>query len=261
MQTSLTNRSNRIGGGLAGSVALHGSLAALLLGWTYLHHPGQNWGDATTAGAIQATMVTDIPLPPKAPADPNNVLATDAPSPAPIAPAPKTVDTPRPEAIPIPMKNAKPAKLADKTTPPPPLHPQPVKVDPSKAQTGQATGLPLAMSSIQTKAGTTSVDVSDSAFGTRFAYYVKEINQKVALQWYTGMLDAQAPGHRVYIVFDIDRDGSVSHIQYAKRSGDNSLDQTGLSAVQHVDTFPPLPEAYTGSHLTVTYYFDPPPRP
>jgi protein TonB len=50
-------------------------------------------------------------------------------------------------------------------------------------------------------------------------------------------------------------------VQIAQPSGDATLDQTALSAVQHIDTFGPLPDAYTGSYINVTYYFDPPPRP
>jgi len=89
---------------------------------------------------------------------------------------------------------------------------------------------------------------------------VRQITQKVAAQWYPQMLDPQATGHRVYISFQVERDGSLSHIQIAQRSGDNTLDQTALSAVQHIDTFGPLPDAYTGTHINVVYYFDPPPR-
>jgi periplasmic protein TonB len=251
-----------LGTGVAGSFLLHAALAGLLLGWAYVHHTGQSWGDnGATSGAIQATMVPEIPLPPKVPTNPDNMLATDTPSPAPIAPAPRTVEVPKPDAVPIPTTHAKPAKTADKTTPPPPLHPQPAKVQPNQVQTGEATGVRIAMSTQQTHAGTVSVGTPDAGFGARFAYYVQQITQKVAQQWYTGMLDPQAAGHRVYITFQVERDGSVSHIQIAQRSGDNTLDQTALSAVQHIDTFPPLPEAYAGTHIDVTYYFDPPPRP
>jgi protein TonB len=206
-------------------------------------------------------MVNALPLPPKQPADPNNVLAADTTSPAPIAPAPKTVEAPRPTDIPVLTKAPKPAKVAEKTTPTAPAHPQPVKVDPNKAQTGEATGLKIAMSSSKNNAGTTSVGVADSNFGARFGWYVDQIRQKVASQWYTNMLDSQATGHRVYITFQVEHDGSVSQIQIAQRSGDNTLDQTALNAVRHIDTFGPLPEQYTGSHINVTYYFDPPPRP
>ena len=252
----------RFGDGLAGSFALHAVFAGLLLGWAYVSHSGQNWGEAAaTAGAIPATMVNDIPLPPKAPMDENNVLATDNPSPAPVTPAPVTVEVPQPDAVPIAVKAAKPAKLADKSTPVPPLHPQPIQVQPNKVQAGEGAGVRIAMSSIETRAGTTSLDVSDTAFGSRFKYYVDQINQKVASQWYTALLDPQAAGHRLYVTFVIERDGSITHIQIAQPSGDATLDRTGLSAVQHVDNFPPLPDAYSGTHLNVTYYFDPPQHP
>jgi protein TonB len=163
--------------------------------------------------------------------------------------------------VPVLTKAAKPVKTADTTTPPPPAHPQPTKVDPNKVQTGDATGVRIAMNSTQTHAGTVSVGTQDAAFGSRFAYYVQQITQKVAQQWYTGTLDAHAPGHRVYITFQVERDGSLTHVQVAQPSGDATLDQTALNAVQHIDTFGPLPEQYTGSHINVTYYFDPPPRP
>lgn len=268
MELRITTRSgiapgnDRLGGGFAGSFALHGAVVALLLGWAWLLHSGQNWGDTSaTSSAIQATMVSDIPLPPKQPTDQDNVLATDAPSPAPIAPTPKTVATPLPDAVPIPAKPTKPVKTADKSAPAPPLHPQPTKVDPNKAQTGEAGGVRIAMSSAQTHAGTVSVGTPDAAFGTINAYYVQQITNKVAQQWYTGMLDPQAAGHRVYITFQVERDGTPSHIKIAQRSGDNTLDTTALHAVQAIDTFGPLPDRYTGSHIDVTYYFDPPTHP
>jgi protein TonB len=206
-------------------------------------------------------MVNSIPLPPKAPTNPDNVLATDAPNPAPIQPQPRTVEAPKPEDVPVLTKQAKPPKTADITTPPPPAHPQPTKIDPNKAQTGDATGVRIAMSSVQTRAGTSSVAVTDGAFGARFAFYVEQVTQKVSQAWYAQMLDARAPGHRVYITFQVGRDGTPTHVQIAQPSGDATLDQTALSAVQHIDTFGPLPDAYTGSYINVTYYFDPPPRP
>jgi protein TonB len=253
------------GGGLAGSFAIHAAAVALVLGAAWFAHSGQNWGDASaTASAIQATMVSalpTIPLPQKQPADQNNVLATDNPSPAPIAPAPRTVEAPKSDAIPIPTTHPKPAKIADKTTPTPPLHPQITKIDPTKATTGEAPGVRIAMSSAETHAGTVSVAVPDAGFGARFAYYREQITKKVADQWYTGMLDPQANGHRVYISFQVERDGTPANIRIAQPSGDSTLDQTALNAVRHIDTFGPLPDGYQGSYINVTYYFDPPPHP
>jgi periplasmic protein TonB len=250
-----------IGQGFVGAFLLHAIAGGLIVSWAWFSHTGRSWGNSSnTAGSIQATMVASLPLPPKAAPNPDNVLATETPSPAPVTPKPKEVEAPHPEAITVPTATPKPPKLADRTTPQPPLHPQPAKVEPNKAQTGQAAAS-VPMSSVQTRAGTSSIMMQDSAFGSRFAYYVQQLTQKVASQWMTPMLDAQAPGHRVYITFQVERDGSLSHVQIAQRSGDATLDQTALSAVQHIDTFPPLPEAYTGNHINVTYYFDPPPRP
>jgi protein TonB len=253
--------SDRFGGDIAGSFLLHATVVglAVLAGWWYHAHTGANWGDNTsTAGAIPATMVDALPMPPKPPSEQQSILATDTSSPAPVTPAPKTVEAPKADAIPIPVKPTKPVKVAEKNTPAPPLHPQPIKVDPRKAQTGEGPSISVPMSSTQTQAGTFSVAVPEAGFGSRFAYYVQQITQKVASQYYTRNLDPQAAGHRVYITFQVNRDGSLSHIQIAQRSGDNTLDNTALSAVQHIDTFPPLPDAYSGSHINVTYYFDPP---
>jgi periplasmic protein TonB len=259
-RTTILPRPDKLGSGFAGAFALHIAVAAILIGWGYITNSGKTWGDVTaTNGSIQATMVNSLPLPPKAaPAD--NVLATESPSPAPIVPAPKTVEAPKTDAIPIPVKPTKPVKTADKDTPPPPLHPQPMKVDPNKAQTGEAPGLKVAMNSIQTRAGTSSISVPDSAFGTRFAFYIQQINQKLAAQWYTNMLDPQASGRRVYLSFQVARNGTPSNIKIEQRSGDATLDQTALSAVQHIDTFGPLPDAYQGSYVNVQYYFEAPPR-
>jgi len=250
-----------LGGGFAGAILLHVLiLAAVLFSGFVFHSKGENWGSSTaTNGAIQASMVSDIPLPSKQPPDPDNPLMTDNPSPAPIPPQPHTVETPPPDAIPIP--EPKPKTLAAKTTPAPPLHPQITKLQPTKVATFEAPGVNMSMSSTVTKAGTFSVGYTDVAFGTRFAYYSTLIKQKVESQWLTSMLDANAAGHRVSITFQVERDGTLTHIQIEHPSGDATLDQSALRALQRVDTFGPLPDGYTGSHINVQYYFDPPARP
>lgn len=258
--TGISLRNDPFRGGLAGSFIFHGVLAALIVGWGFYIHTGQNWGGTNpNTGTVQATMVNSLPpLKPQPPAPVENVLATENPSPAPAPPTPKAAPIPQPNAIPIPAKPTKPPKVAERTVPPPPLHPQPVTPPTNQVTTGEApASLPV---SAPTQAGTVSIQAQDAAFGARYAYYVRGIVNKVAEQWYVGMLDPQAYGHRVYITFQIERDGTPTHIQIAQRSGDGTLDQTALSAVEHVDTFGPLPDGYSGSHLDVTYYFDPPPH-
>jgi periplasmic protein TonB len=246
-------------GNFLGSVILHAAIFASVFGYTFVFHTsGNSWGDSTAqSSTIQATMVNAIPLPPRQPVNTDNVLTSETPSPAPPEAKEKTAPPPDPKAIAIPDKPTKPVKTAEKPIEATP-HPQPVKPQPMKAQAGEAPGVRIAMSSQQTRVGTISVGTTDSAFGARYAYYVAQIKQKVASQWQTYMLDPAAKGHRVYIVFEVGRDGSPSAIKIQQASGDPTLDQTALRAVQHIDTFGPLPDGYSGSYINVVYYFDPP---
>ena len=246
-------------GNFAGAILLHAAIAAAIFGYGYITHTsGHSWGDsASPSSTIQATIVSSIPLPPRQPTNTDNVLASETPSPAPPVAKEKAAPPPDPKALAIPEKPTKPLKTADKPVEATP-HPQPVKPQPLKAQTGEAPGVRIAMSATQTRAGTISVGTTDAAFGARYAYYVAQIKQKVASQWYTTMLDPSARGHRVYIIFQVGRDGSPAEIKIQQPSGDSTLDQTALRAVQHIDTFGPLPDGYSGSYINVVYYFDPP---
>jgi protein TonB len=247
-------------GNLAGSLVLHAALFGGIFAWAFFAARGARWGEVgDTAGAVQATMVSAIPLPPKQPVNPDNVLTPEKPSPAPPETKEKTEAAPDPKAIAIPDKATK-TKVVDKPVPSTP-HPQPTKAEPDKATSGDTSGTRIAMTSAETRMGTISIGTSDPSFGVRYAYYVRQLTQKIAQQWYTGMLDPGAKGHRVYIVFQIARDGTPSNVKVQTPSGDRTLDQTALRAVQHIDTFGPLPDGYTGNYINVVYYFDPPEQP
>lgn len=257
-----TRTASRTKQNFAVALLAHGVLIGGLLvaGFIFTDH-GEKWGDkADVSGAVQATMVNSIPLPPKVQPKTDNVLASENPSEVPPPPTPKSEPPPKPTDIPVPVKQPDkktPSKPADKPAPEPPKHPQPTKEQPDKAATGETAGLRVAMTSVENKAGTSSTNVTDSAFGQRYAFYVRQLTQKVSQQWYTQTLDSGAPGHRVWISFRVERDGTPSNIQIAKPSGDATLDASALRAVQRIDTFGPLPDGYTGSYINVQYYFDP----
>lgn len=245
------------------SLVLHGVVigGVLAAGYVFRNH-GEKWGDkADITGAVQATMVNSLPLPPRVQPKEDNVLASENPSEAPPPPTPAAEPPPKPTDIPIPVKQpdkkTPPPKIAEKPAPTPPQHPQPTKQQPDKATSGETAGLKMAMTSVENRAGTSATNVSDSAFGERYAYYVRQLTQKVAQQWYTQTLDSGAVGHRVWISFRVNRDGSPSNIQIAKPSGDATLDSSALRALQRIDTFGPLPDSYSGSYINVQYYFDP----
>jgi len=233
---------------------LHALVAATLVGSAFLfHHNGSNWGEnASNAGAIQATMVSSIPLPPTQRTLDTGVLTSEAPSPAPVTAKEKTETAPTPDSIAIPEK-AKPPKVADKPTPAPPKHVQPITPPPTKAVTGETAGIRIAQSTVELKNGTSSVSIQDRSFGERYAYYVNIVNNKVSQNWYKSEADPLASMDKsATIIFDIDHDGVPSNARVETRSGSSSLDLSALRAVQRVDGFGPLP---AGNRITVEFTF------
>ncbi len=245
-------------GNLLGSVLLHASLVgAILLAGLLAHHHGQAWGEnAATAGAIQATVVSSLPLPPRQKTLDTGVLTSEKPSPAPTPATPRTEPPPSPKEVPIPVKpQAKPPKVAERPAPEPPKRPQPAPPQPTKATTGETAGIRIPQATLQLKNGTASISVADRTFGARFAYYINIVNRTVAGNWYTQEADPRASeGRHAVVVFDIDAEGVPSNARIATRSGSPSLDQSALRAVQRVEGFGPLPGG--SQHITVEYTFD-----
>jgi periplasmic protein TonB len=233
---------------------LHGAVAGLIVAWALLfHHRGISWGEnASNAGAIQATMVSSIPLPPTQRTLDTGVLTSEAPSPAPVTAKEQTESAPTPDSIAIPEK-IKPPKIAEKPTPAPPKHVQPVTPPPTKAVTGETAGIRIAQSTIELKNGTSSVSIQDRSFGERYAYYVSIVNSKVSQNWYKSEADPLASMDKsTTILFDIDHDGVPSNARVETKSGSPSLDLSALRAVQRVDGFGPLP---SGNRITVEFTF------
>lgn len=240
-------------GNFIGSLLLHTLVAGAIIGIAYLQSRGHSWGEnSATAGAIQATMVASLPLPPKQRELDTGVLTSESPSPAPIIAKEKTEPPPKPDEVVVPEKT-KPVKQAPQPTPAPPKHPQPAPPQPTKAPTGETAGIRIPQSTIEMKNGTASAMVQDRTFGSRFAYYVNIVNRTVAQNWYTQEADPRASvGKSVTVIFDINRDGSPANPRLGTRSGSASLDQSAMRAVQRVEGFGPLP---AGDHITVEYTF------
>jgi len=236
----------------AGSLALHGALLGSLLLYGILngffrHHL---WGNPEGGGAIQVTLVSNaLPLPADQPPN-ENVLATQTPSQAPAEPTPKAKQAVDETAIPFAGKKQKPlpqkpARSAQKNQPQPD----------NRARFGEQAGsfMPRATSAQTGSNG--PVSVSDSDFGARFAWYVGQINSKMATTWDKREVDPRTPkGTRVYLIFTIRRDGSPTDMRIDQSSGSATLDRSCQRGVQRVDTFGPLPPAYAPSTLKVYYY-------
>jgi protein TonB len=231
-------------------LALGGGLAAYAL---FAHLHTSSWGQMSSGDAITASLVSSAPsLPLPAVQNPNdNVLATQNPSPAPLLPEKQTVTVPLPDAIPIaaPVHKTKPAQQEQRQKPP--LHPQPTQQNHLYGESAPSS-IPMAAQS----ASTHNVVVQNGDFGARFGWYVDIIKRKVAQDWYSQLADPRASmGHSVVVSFVVHRDGSVSDARIQQSSGVPSLDLSAIQAVERIDSFGPLPDAYAGNSVSVAYTF------
>jgi periplasmic protein TonB len=233
----------------AGSMGLHLALLLLLAYYAWImglfHH--NVWGNPGAGGAMEVSLVSSaLPLP--AQEVNNNVLATDTPSKAPAASSPKQQQHVDETAIPIAGKEVKPKQ---QNTPKTQQHqPQPQQ---NVAQYGEQSGSVMPH---QMQAGPTGpTTVGDNNFASLFPWYVDQINRKMADNWNKAQVDSRTPkGTRVFLVFTIHHDGSMSNLQLDRSSGSPTLDVSCQRAAQRVDTFGNLPPAYNQNTLRVSYY-------
>jgi protein TonB len=241
---------------VGGSLLLHGLFAGAIVLFAYTHHFfGHSWGDNNqNIGAIQASMVDAIPLPTTAPPT-DNVLATDNPSQAPAPPTPATVAKPQPDEVLIQNHTKPPTKVAERTTPQN-LHPQPIAPS-TRIPAGEAPGMRIAVSTVQTATGTSQMSVPAGDFGSRYAYYVNGMHRTVTNNWWQQEADPRASnGRSVTLLFDVLRDGTPTNVRVEKASNSPSLDLSAKHALQRVESFGPLPDTYRGDRITVEYTFD-----
>jgi protein TonB len=97
--------------------------------------------------------------------------------------------------------------------------------------------------------------VGDNNFASMYPWYGNQVNQKIQSSWNKFEVNPATPkGARVYLIFLIHRDGSVSNLRLDQSSGSPTLDTSCLRAVQRVDAFGSLPSTYNQSTLSVGYY-------
>jgi len=241
---------------LAWSLGLHLAFAAFVVLYaTFIHSfRGEGWGSGGGGDAMGATLVSAVPLPAN-PAQTENVLATESKG---LSKSQPIVQEKEPEAIPIPDKNAKtkmkpvPVKSATQRKP----EPEPPESNQIPYGEGGPVSGPYTMSAGGAKGGF-GFTGSGGDFGSRFAWYVQTVQRKVTENWLKYEVDPRiTEGKRVYLTFDIARDGHPSKVEIEQSSGVPSLDLSAKRAIERIDTFGSLPSDYSGSKVSVEFWFD-----
>ena len=256
MEAEIFFEHDRWGRNLARSAVLHLVVAGGIVLYTTLapSAPRGTWGVGGGGEAIGVTLVSTVPLPAN-PTETENVLANESKGLSQSLPQPRVEE---PLAIPIPDKNAK-TKPKPKTSAterkPPPEPVEETNVVPF-GEGGPVSGPYGAFSAGGAKGGF-GFTGGGGDFGTRFAWYVRVVQQKVSENWLKYEVDPRiSDAHRVYLTFDIHRDGRPTNIGVEQSSGVPSLDQSAMRALQRIDTFGPLPSDYAGDKVSVEFWFD-----
>ena len=247
----------RWGRALTWSASLHvGITAALLVYASFVTRgTGQTWGAGGGGEAIGATLVSNVPLA-VAQSQTQNVLANESKG---LTQSLPKVEEKEPDAIEIAGRNKK-IKPKQKPVTESKANPHPAP-EPEENQVAFGEGGPVSgpygtFSAAGAKGGF-GVTGAGGDFGTRFASYVMGIQRRISENWMRYEIDPRINNaQRVYIVFDISRDGHPSNVQVEQSSGVPSLDQSAQRAVQRVDSFGPLPAEYPGNKVSVEFWFD-----
>jgi len=244
------------GRALGWSAGFHAGVTALIVLYSvaFSGASGANWGAGGGGSAIGVTLVSSVPLPAN-PTQSQNVLANESKG---LTKSQPKVEEKAPDAIEIQGKNSKikPTKPPTPTKAKPEAPPQEETNQVAYGEGGPVSG-PYGTFSAGGAKGGFGVNGGGGDFGSLYAYYVQVIQQKVSENWLKYEVDPGiSTAQRVYVTFDIARDGHPTNVQVEQSSGVPSLDQSAARAVQRIDTFGPLPQDYPKNKVSVEFWFD-----
>jgi protein TonB len=252
--------SERWSGPLMLSLAFHGLmvLTMFVLGFVLQSHTVANWG-SNEGEAVTAQLITSAAVPIPRNEESENIVANESKGVTESEPQPKPpVETD--DGITIPGKVT---PKVEKAITKPVIKPRPMPMPTPETAVPYGEGGPVSgpygtFSAPNTKGG---FSVQNSDFGSQFAYYIDGVRRAVKNNWMLYEIDpsVKAP-HRAYIEFEISRSGSASNVHLVQTSGVPTLDLSALRAIQRVDSFGRLPDAYRGGQITVEFWFDYPPK-
>jgi TonB family protein len=244
---------------LVWSVALHCALfGAVILSAVFVHQ-GESWGgpggdQGVTVGLVRS--LPGIPMPRPEVVTTNPVVDTTKGL-YKEEPKPKEDITP---AMQIPQfDKEKPQHyitrpshpLPDNSTPPPNAVPYGQGGSPNVPYS-----TPMQMSGA-TQGGLQFGGPGGGNFSGRFPTYVDGVRARVSSNWLQSTVDPSvrwAP--RIVYTFEILRDGTIVNPQMMQSSGNASVDDSALRAIMASSPLGPLPSGYSGSNVTVQFWFD-----
>jgi len=239
---------------LGWSAGFHAAVTGLIIFYaTFIAGArGNEWGGGGGGDAMGVTLVSSVPLP-ASQTPTQNVLANESKG---LTQSKPKEEEKEPDAIEIQGKNAKKKKKQITSAQNKPK-PEPEETNQAAFGEGGPVSGPYGSFAAGGAKGGFAVNGGGGDFGSRYGWYVQVIQRKVSENWLKYEVDPRVSGaERVYITFDIARDGHPYNVQVEQSSGVPSLDISAVRALQRIDTFGPLPPDYSGNKLSVEYWFD-----
>jgi periplasmic protein TonB len=257
--SALFNHRESLRGSVLLSMALHVLLLITIIVYTlWGARMGKGWGQSLNSGsAVHVNAVASLPgVPLPSPTlTTRNVVQVENPGLYQNEPIPKPPPSPSMTQIPKFKEAVKPPKkpIINKRIQKEPLPPPPPNAVPF-GQGGQPT---MSYSTFQTQMGGEGIAIGQGDFGERFGWYVQAVRNRVSSNWLLSTISPDilnAP--RVYVDFVIQRDGTITDAHIKQSSGIPEVDRSALRAVMASSPLAPLPADYSGSNVSVEFYFD-----
>ncbi|MGB7437134.1 MAG: energy transducer TonB, partial [Candidatus Acidiferrum sp.] len=96
-------------------------------------------------------------------------------------------------------------------------------------------------------------------FAARYAWYVEAVRRAISQNWMQNTIDSSVRASRrakTTMTFTITRDGTIKDIRIAESSGNRSMDDSAIRALESIERLPTLPADYSGRYVDVTFDFD-----
>lgn len=267
-------RRESLRGSLVASVLFHVGLgvAALLytvIGFRHTLGWGNKWAKGSAVHVNMVSSLPGIPLPRPMLQTPNVVHTENR---ALYEAQPEPLTPPPPNAIEIPrFKNMEKLQPPVRTKKPAPLVLPPERrmlvnkriqkqtlAPPPNAIPAGASGNPaMTYGQIVNNTGQGAVLFKGGNFGQLYGWYVQAVKDRISSNWLMSFINPRimtAP--RVYVEFDIQRDGSISNVKLTQSSGIPEVDRSALRAIYASTPLAPLPSGYHGNVVHVDFYFD-----
>ncbi|MGH9327647.1 MAG: energy transducer TonB [Terriglobia bacterium] len=261
-------------GSLVASVLFHLGLGLAMVLYTvvgFRHNLG--WGSKWAKGsAIHVNMVSTlpgIPLPRPRLQTPNTVhtenpgLYEAQPEPL-VAPPPNAVKLPRFKNL---QKLTPPVrtKTPEKVVLPPErrllvnkrIQKQTMTPPPNAIPTGANGNPAMNFGQIVNSTGQGVLLFKGGNFGELYGWYVEAVKNRISSNWLLSIINPQIlSARRVYVEFDILRNGTIADVKLTQSSGIPEVDRSALRAVYASSPLAPLPAGYKGNNIHVDFYFD-----